>query len=171
MRGCGERSLPRGSEIPLSGGVLGVHFAIFPGACTTRQKGDVGVSIPPWSVLSGSLFGLVFGVFVVILYFGLGSAAGLGICEGCSVGSPRGDGGRWTSSRVVWGIGGTWELQQGESRFNSRIGSPTSGKQSQPCHHSNGIAASGLTICFKICAFPSWRCREEALNRDACSSL
>ena len=39
-RGCGGETLPRWPEISKLGGVEGVVFEFFKGACTTRQCGD-----------------------------------------------------------------------------------------------------------------------------------
>ena len=111
------------------------------------------VPLPPWSALSGSFFGFSFadlvGVFfgksavILSVTFVFGSAVERVVCKGPCMGSPTGDGVCWASSRMEFGKSGA-----------GRMGSPTRGKQSQQCHHSNRIAAIGLTICVKICAFP-----------------
>ena len=70
---------------------------------------------------------------------GLGSVEQIGICQGHCPGIQRG-----TASV---GLRPNQNLGNQGSR-----GSPARGKQSKQCHHSNWIAASGLTFCCKTCA-------------------
>ena len=60
----------------------------FQGHVLLGKKGDVGVAISPWSVLSGWLLGIVFGVSLgVLLWFG--KCRGLGLCGGALYEKPN----------------------------------------------------------------------------------
>ena len=97
---------------------------------TTRQKGDVGVSIPPGPCYRGCCWGQFSGYFS-LLCFGL-KVELRGICQGHCTGSPTGDGVRWAASNIEFGESG-------------RHGKPNKGKQSQQCPHSNRVAGSNTS--------------------------
>ena len=136
--------MPRRAEISLSGGVLGVGYAIF--------SGTLGYRFPLVRVIgvAGASFGGIFGCFALVWEVHWSSAYTQGVVWEVQRGRAS------VGLRPEWNLGnqGRMGIPTKGNKANSRVGSLSRGKQSQPCHHSNGIAATGLTICL----VHSWFC-------------